>query len=155
MGSIARSGTWDEASSPAATRLARRFEEAWRAPRRKNSPRPDPADFLPDGDESPPAAWLAIACTCWLSCSPSIRPRSGIRWIRLSSSGSAGGCSLSCWRSRAIGGMARKPKPVKNTPTASSMIRMVAPLPGRQPRIRSRSMERTTGISTTANSADT
>ncbi len=60
MGSIARSGTWDEASSPAATRLARRFEEAWRAPRRKNSPRPDPADFLPDGDESPPAAWLAL-----------------------------------------------------------------------------------------------
>jgi len=50
MGSIAaRSGTWDEASSPAATRLARRFEDAWRAsgPRR----RPDPLDFLADGPD--------------------------------------------------------------------------------------------------------
>ena len=59
MGSIApRSGTWDEASSPAATRLARRFEDAWRAsnPRR----RPDPADFLPQGPDATPAAWLAL-----------------------------------------------------------------------------------------------
>ncbi len=59
MGSIApHSGTWDEASSPAATRLARRFEDAWRAstPRR----RPDPADFLPEGPDSTPAAWLAL-----------------------------------------------------------------------------------------------
>ena len=60
MGSIAaRSGTWDEASSPAATRLARRFEDAWRAsaPRR----RPDPLQYLPDGPEgSAPAARLAL-----------------------------------------------------------------------------------------------
>ncbi len=61
MGSIARSGTWDEASSPAATRLARRFEEASRAPRRnKNKDRPDPANFLPDGADASPAAWLAL-----------------------------------------------------------------------------------------------
>jgi eukaryotic-like serine/threonine-protein kinase len=60
MGSIARSGTWDEASSPAATRLARRFEDAWRDPRRKR--KPDPADFLPEGVEgtTSPAAWLAL-----------------------------------------------------------------------------------------------
>ena len=58
MGSIARSGTWDEASSPAATRLARRFEEAWRAPRRRS--RPDPTDFLPEGPDASPAAWLAL-----------------------------------------------------------------------------------------------
>ncbi len=59
MGSIARSGTWDEASSPAATRLARRFEDAWRDPRRRRNDRPDPADFLSEGD-APPAAWLAL-----------------------------------------------------------------------------------------------
>ena len=59
MGSIARSGTWDEASSPAATRLARRFEDAWRDPRRKRNHRPDPGDFLPEG-AAPPAAWLAL-----------------------------------------------------------------------------------------------
>ena len=66
MGSIARSGTWDEASSPAATRLARRFEDAWRDPRRKRNNRPDPSDFLPEGagagagSDAPPAAWLAL-----------------------------------------------------------------------------------------------
>ena len=62
MGSIARSGTWDEASSPAATRLARRFEDAWRDPRRRRSQRPDPSDFLPEGTggDAPPAAWLAL-----------------------------------------------------------------------------------------------
>ncbi len=59
MSSIApSSGTWDEASSPAATRLARRFEDAWRGsnPRR----RPEPGDFLPEGPEATPAAWLAL-----------------------------------------------------------------------------------------------
>ena len=62
MGSIARSGTWDEASSPAATRLARRFEDAWRDPRRRRGHRPDPSDFLPEGPggDAPPAAWLAL-----------------------------------------------------------------------------------------------
>jgi serine/threonine protein kinase len=61
MGSIARSGTWDEASSPAATRLARRFEDAWRDPRRNRRDRPDPIRFLPDGPgDAPPAAWLAL-----------------------------------------------------------------------------------------------
>jgi tetratricopeptide (TPR) repeat protein len=59
MGSIARSGTWDEASSPAATRLARRFEDAWRDPRRRRNDRPDPIEFLPEGDP-PPSAWLAL-----------------------------------------------------------------------------------------------
>ncbi len=59
MGSIAaRSGTWDEASSPAATRLARRFEEAWRGSSTRS--RPDPADFLPDGPDATPAARLAL-----------------------------------------------------------------------------------------------
>ena len=58
MGSIARSGTWDEASSPAATRLARRFEEAWRSSTRNH--RPVPGDFLPEGPEATPAAWLAL-----------------------------------------------------------------------------------------------
>ena len=58
MGSIARSGTWDEASSPAATRLARRFEEAWRGSTTRG--RPDPGDFLPDPPDATPAAWLAL-----------------------------------------------------------------------------------------------
>ena len=59
MGSIApRSGTWDEASSPAATRLARRFEDAWRQTRPRQ--RPDPAAFLLEGPEATPAAWLAL-----------------------------------------------------------------------------------------------
>ncbi|WP_435007681.1 protein kinase domain-containing protein [Tundrisphaera lichenicola] len=58
MGSIARSGTWDEASSPAATRLARRFEDAWRGSTRHR--RPDPGDFLPEGPGATPAAWLAL-----------------------------------------------------------------------------------------------
>ena len=59
MGSIApRSGTWDEASSPAATRLARRFEDAWRQTRTRH--RPDPAAFLQEGPEATPAAWLAL-----------------------------------------------------------------------------------------------
>lgn len=58
MGSIARSGTWDEASSPAATRLARRFDDAWRRSTRDH--RPEPGDFLPEGPEATPAAWLAL-----------------------------------------------------------------------------------------------
>ncbi len=59
MGSIApRSGTWDEASSPAATRLARRFEDAWRGSTPRN--RPEPGDFLPEGPDATPAAWLAL-----------------------------------------------------------------------------------------------
>ena len=59
MGSIApRSGTWDEASSPAATRLAQRFEAAWRASHSKR--RPEPRDFLPEGPDATPAAWLAL-----------------------------------------------------------------------------------------------
>jgi eukaryotic-like serine/threonine-protein kinase len=62
MGSIARSGTWDEASSPAATRLARRFEDAWRDPRRKRNDRPDPEGFLAEEAEGTlaPSAWLAV-----------------------------------------------------------------------------------------------
>jgi serine/threonine protein kinase len=61
MGPTARSGTWDEASSPAATRLARRYEDAWRDPRRRRNDRPDPLDFLPDVDgDAPPAARLAL-----------------------------------------------------------------------------------------------
>ena len=61
MGSIApRSGTWDEASSPAATRLARRFEDAWRRPRNGHATAPTPRDFLPGGPTPAPAAWLAL-----------------------------------------------------------------------------------------------
>jgi len=59
MSSIApRSGTWDEASSPAATRLARRFEDAWRGSTPRN--RPEPGDFLPESPDATPAAWLAL-----------------------------------------------------------------------------------------------
>lgn len=46
--------TWDEASSPAAVRLARDFESAWRASAGR---RPEPEDFL---DEDCPGARLAI-----------------------------------------------------------------------------------------------
>ena len=49
--------TWEEASAPAAVRLARRFEAAWRdAPGR----RPDPDDFLPDEGPDRPGARLAL-----------------------------------------------------------------------------------------------
>ena len=60
MGSIAaRTGTWDEASSPAATRLARRFEDAWKASHPANAAQ-IPLDYLPGGPEATPAAWLAL-----------------------------------------------------------------------------------------------
>ncbi len=49
--------TWEEASAPAAVRLARRFEAAWR-----NDPgrRPDPDGFLPDDGLECPGARLAL-----------------------------------------------------------------------------------------------
>ncbi len=56
--SLASSGrTWEEASSPTAVSLARRFEAAWRA---ANGRRPDPEDFLPPGPHPHPAARLAL-----------------------------------------------------------------------------------------------
>ena len=61
MGGTVPVRTWEEASAPAAVRLARRFEAAWRdAPGR----RPDPDDFLPDkGPERPAPAWRCSAPT--------------------------------------------------------------------------------------------
>ncbi len=59
MGSTAaRSGTWDEASSPAATRLARQFEGAWRAS--KPGRRPDPLAFLANSPDASAACRLAL-----------------------------------------------------------------------------------------------
>ena len=56
--SLASSGrTWEEASSPTAVGLARRFEAAWRA---ANGRRPDPEDFLPREPHAHPAARLAL-----------------------------------------------------------------------------------------------
>jgi serine/threonine protein kinase/tetratricopeptide (TPR) repeat protein len=59
--------TWDDASSPAAARLAHRFEDDW-----KRSPphvRPDPASYLPDDPAERPGAWLAL-----------LRADLGLRW---------------------------------------------------------------------------
>jgi serine/threonine protein kinase/tetratricopeptide (TPR) repeat protein len=56
--SLSASGrTWEEASSPAAVRLARRYEAAWRDAVDR---RPDPEDFLPDGTRDYPGARLAV-----------------------------------------------------------------------------------------------
>ncbi|HEV3121662.1 MAG TPA: serine/threonine-protein kinase, partial [Isosphaeraceae bacterium] len=49
--------TWDEAASPAAARLAKRFEAAWRA---GGGRRPNPADFLPSDAADRPGALLAL-----------------------------------------------------------------------------------------------
>lgn len=58
MGSTAPSRTWDDASSPAATRLARRFEAAWQAAPRGH--RPDPFAFLAAEPAATPADRLAV-----------------------------------------------------------------------------------------------
>ena len=49
--------TWEEASSPTAVSLTRRFEAAWRA---ANGRRPDPDHFLPPEPHAHPAARLAL-----------------------------------------------------------------------------------------------
>ncbi|CAN5664703.1 hypothetical protein BH23PLA1_BH23PLA1_27740 [soil metagenome] len=49
--------TWDEAASPAAARLARRFEAEWRDSGRR---RPEPADYLPEDPAEHSGAWLAL-----------------------------------------------------------------------------------------------
>jgi eukaryotic-like serine/threonine-protein kinase len=49
--------TWDDAASPAAARLAKRFEAAWRA---GGGRRPDPGDFLPSDSQERPGALLAL-----------------------------------------------------------------------------------------------
>ncbi len=67
MSLLSSGRTWDEASSPAAVRLARRFEDVWRsasAPGR----RPIPGDFLAD-DAGCPGARLAL-----------LRAEMGLRW---------------------------------------------------------------------------
>jgi serine/threonine protein kinase/Tfp pilus assembly protein PilF len=67
--SLSASGrTWEEASSPAAVRLARRFEAAWRDAALGSSSlgpghasdHPDPEDFLPDDPGAYPGARLAL-----------------------------------------------------------------------------------------------
>jgi len=76
--SLSASGrTWEEASSPAAVRLARRFEAAWRdaadsdsgSDRGRDQRHPDPDDFLPDDPSVYPGARLAL-----------LRADLGLRW---------------------------------------------------------------------------
>ena len=58
--------TWEEASSPAAVRLARDYEQAWRDSMPSDR-RPDPQAFLDAAGASaggPGTAWLAIRCPC-------------------------------------------------------------------------------------------
>jgi len=53
--------TWDEAASPEAARLVRRFEADWRRwARQRGGPQPDPANYLPHGSEADSGAWLAL-----------------------------------------------------------------------------------------------
>ncbi len=68
---VAASGrTWEDASSPAALRLTRRYEEAWQEADRTGT-RLDPGDFLSEQGESGelPGSWLAI-----------LRSDLGLRW---------------------------------------------------------------------------
>ena len=67
MSLITSGRTWEEASSPAAVRLARRFEDVWRNAAGSGR-RPAPADFLAD-DASCPGARLAL-----------LRAEMGLRW---------------------------------------------------------------------------
>ena len=60
-------GTWDDASSPASARIARRFEADWR--RSPASARPDPFAYLPERPEDRPGARLAL-----------LRAEMGLRW---------------------------------------------------------------------------
>jgi len=56
--SLSASGrTWEEASSPVAVRVARRYEAAWRESTGK---RPEPADFLPKDEQDRAGAQLAL-----------------------------------------------------------------------------------------------
>lgn len=50
--------TWDEASSPAAARLARRFDADWR--KSSGGSRPEPARYIPDDVSDHSGAWLAL-----------------------------------------------------------------------------------------------
>ncbi|WP_169974726.1 protein kinase domain-containing protein [Tautonia rosea] len=59
--------TWDDASSPAAARLAQRFEDDWR--RSPPEARPDPVSYLPADPAERPGAWLAL-----------LRADLGLRW---------------------------------------------------------------------------
>ncbi|WP_152052984.1 serine/threonine-protein kinase [Tautonia marina] len=59
--------TWDDASSPAAARIVRRFEDDWR--RSPPDARPDPRAYLPDDPTEQPGAWLAL-----------LRADLGLRW---------------------------------------------------------------------------
>ena len=70
MNVTASGRTWEDASSPAAHRLARRYEEAWQKAGRSGT-RLDPADFLSRQGESGelPGSWLAI-----------LRSDLGLRW---------------------------------------------------------------------------
>jgi tetratricopeptide (TPR) repeat protein len=60
MSATASGRTWDDAWSPAADRLAGRYEAAWRA---AVYPRPDLAAYLPDDPEERPGALLALLRT--------------------------------------------------------------------------------------------
>src|SRR5258708_6882699 len=60
MAMIGRGRIWDEASTPAAERLARSYESAWRADR--DTP-PDPWDYLPREPDQRPGALLALLRT--------------------------------------------------------------------------------------------
>src|SRR5215210_2137662 len=75
---IAPGRTWDEASSPEALLLARRYEAAWRG---SSGPCPDPADLLPDDPRRRPGVLLAL-----LRIDLTLRRRAGeavdVEWYR-------------------------------------------------------------------------
>ena len=60
LGLTASGQTWDEASSPASHRVARRYEAAWRETRGR---RPEPGDFLPSDPDERRGALLALLRT--------------------------------------------------------------------------------------------
>src|SRR5437870_3512096 len=59
MSPAATGQTWDQSTSPTATRLARQFESAWRSAA-PGSPRPDPLAFLSDAPEHQAGTRLAL-----------------------------------------------------------------------------------------------
>ena len=61
MDTTAPGRTWDEASSPASSRLASRFEADWR--RTRVGAPPDPLRYLPDDPDERPGALLALLRT--------------------------------------------------------------------------------------------
>ena len=87
MGLTASGQTWDEASSPASHRVARRYEAAWRETKGR---RPDPDDFLPMAEQTGlivPLGWWMLATCCKVAGDARLTGGSA-QWVAVNASGS-------------------------------------------------------------------